>query len=86
MIEIKHNPTPREIAIFGLLWLLFFAGLGAIALWRPEALWVAVSFMGVATLIAWVGHPGERARQLVGLVLPTLLASVAGAVAGGVAS
>jgi hypothetical protein len=34
MIEIKQDVSPREIRIFGLLWLIFFAGIGALAIWR----------------------------------------------------
>ena len=34
MNEINYDPSPRDVRIFGLLWLLFFGALGGVVIWR----------------------------------------------------
>ena len=34
MIEIKQEVTPREIRIFGLLWLAFLGAVGGMSIWN----------------------------------------------------
>jgi hypothetical protein len=83
MIEIKTDPTPREVRIFGLLWLIFFAGIGAVAWWKPEGLVGAGVFLAVAWLISLIFNGNDRPRQLLGLFLPLLLGCTGWAVESG---
>jgi len=83
MIEIKTDPTAREVRIFGLLWLLFFGGVGAVAWWKPGGLIGAGSFLAVAWLISLIFNSSDRRLQLLGVLLPVLLGSTGAAVAYG---
>lgn len=76
MIEIKTDPTPREIRVFGLLWLAFFGALGAVAWWRPEGLLGAASVLGLAWLVSLVFNSSERRLQLAGVTLPALFGAI----------
>ena len=49
MIEIKKDVSAREIRFFGLLWLVFLGGLGALAIWKPGGLIGAA--LGVAACV-----------------------------------
>ena len=57
MIQVKTDPTPREVRTFGLLWLVFFAAVGGLSLWRPEGLVGA----GVVLSLAWIVMVGSFA-------------------------
>ncbi|MAE66216.1 MAG: hypothetical protein CMJ18_18250 [Phycisphaeraceae bacterium] len=65
-------PTPRDIRTFGLLWLIFFAGLGGIVWWKAGALVGAGIFLGAALLVSLVLNGAHRLRQLQGVFLPGL--------------
>ena len=84
MIEIKTDPTAREVRIFGLLWLLFFGGVGAVAWWKPGGLIGAGSFLAVAWLISLIFNNSDRRLQVLGVLLPVLLGSTGAAVEYGV--
>jgi hypothetical protein len=78
----ERQPTPREVRIFGLLFLPFAAALGELAVRRPHGL------VGTAVLFvfAWVTcltfQRGYRSRALSGLVLPAGLGLLGGALVG----
>ena len=84
MIEIKLDPSPREIRVFGGLCLLFFGAVGAVVLWRPEGLVGAAWILGTAWLVSLVFNSADRVRQLSGALLPALFAVAGGSVLRGV--
>ena len=57
LIKINRNPPRSQLAVFGLIWLVFFAGFGALMLWRgrPWSLvgpvWVMAA---VVPAIGWI--------------------------------
>jgi len=80
VIEVKRDPSPREIRIFGGLCLLFFGAVGAIVLWRPEGLLGAAMILGTAWLVSLVFNSEKRLLQLTGVLLPGLFALGGGSV------
>ena len=84
MIEINHNPSPREVRVCGGLCLLFFGAVGGIVLWRPEGLLGAATILGTAWLVSLVLNSEHRGRQLPGVLLPGLFALCGGSVRMGV--
>ena len=84
MIVINKNPSPREIRVFGGLCLLFFGAVGGVVLWRPEGLLGAATILGTAWLVSLIFNSEDRARQLLGLLLPGLFALSGGSVRLGV--
>jgi hypothetical protein len=52
MIEINKNPSRKELLWFGLLFLLFFGIIGALAYWKFQAPQVAYWIWGVAAVVA----------------------------------
>ena len=85
MIEIKTDPTPSEIRVFGLLWVIFFAGVGAVAWWKPAGLIGAAIFLSTAWLISLIFNRSDRRIQLLGVLIPLLLGSTGFAVENGIA-
>lgn len=84
MIEINQDVTPREIRIFGLLWPAFLGAVGGMAIWKPEGLIGAATFLGAAWLVSMVFNSADRAKQLLGLALPAGFALTGGAVRAGI--
>ena len=80
MIEINRNPTPREIAVFGGLCLVFFGFVGGMVLWRPEGLLAAALILTGAWLVSLVFNREDRLQQLSGVALPGLFALAGGSV------
>jgi hypothetical protein len=72
MIDVKHDPTPREVRIFGGLWLAFFLAVGALAAWRPDGLVGAGTFLTAAWLVSLALNRETRRLQLLGALLPAL--------------
>lgn len=77
MIDHNPNPTPREVAVFGALWLVFCGAAGLLSIWKPEALIGAATFLGLAWLVSLAANPAPRRRQLTGFVLPLAFALLA---------
>jgi hypothetical protein len=69
---VKLDPTPREVRVFGLLWLAFFGALGGVVLWRPRALVGAAAILGTAWLLSLVFNREDRLLQLAGVLLPAV--------------
>jgi hypothetical protein len=84
MIEIKTDPTPREVRVFGLLWLVFFAGIGAVCWWKPQGLVGASMILGVAWLVSLIFNPAPKKPQLLGILLPALFGTLGLSVQRGV--
>jgi hypothetical protein len=75
MIDAARPPTSRQLALFGLLWLLFFGLLAALSAFRPAGLRGAAAILGTAWLASLAFNREERRRQLLGLLLPALCAA-----------
>ena len=73
MIEVNREPSRRDVRIFGLLWPLFFGGLGVLVLWKPDGLVGGAVFLGSAWLVSLAFNGENRRLQLAGVFLPTLL-------------
>ena len=55
MIRIEHNPSRKQLALFGLLWLVFFSFWGAAA-WRDSGKnWLALLLWSIALVIPVAG-------------------------------
>jgi hypothetical protein len=77
MIEIKTEPSVRELRVFAVLWLVFWVVLGLIATTRPDALAVPAALTGGCLLasLAWNREVSGLGR-LWGLGFPLGLASL----------
>ncbi|HVZ93033.1 MAG TPA: SxtJ family membrane protein [Phycisphaerales bacterium] len=80
LIDIKSNPSTRDLRIFALMWLAFFAVLGVLALGKPSALFGAGVFTGTCFVISIAFNRDFPIRkQLMGLLIPTGLLAIGGA-------
>jgi len=67
MIEFNKDPSRRDLAVFGMLFGLFFAAAGTVALWQFEAPQVAYWVWGVAgtvTVVFWMAPPVRKPLYL----------------------
>ena len=55
MIPIEHNPSRRQLTVFGLLWLVAFGILGAMSCWKSGSLLKAGAFWTLGTVIPAAG-------------------------------
>jgi hypothetical protein len=55
MIRIEHNPSRRQLAVFGLAWLLVFSVLGAMAWWKTGTFETAGVFWAIGAAIPAAG-------------------------------
>jgi hypothetical protein len=74
MFPIERHPSPRQLATFGLLWLVFLAGWGEIAWWRIGSPWAAGVCWGLAVLVPVLGlvSPGVLRIVYLGMIYATL--------------
>lgn len=78
MIEINTNPTRRDLAIFGLIFLLFFALIGAMA-FKPQPLVVIACVLTCAVGVSLIFNDNSpRTRQLLGLLMPLAFGLIGG--------
>jgi len=84
ILNVKSNPTKRDITSFALLLVLFFGALGGVVLWRPGALVGAASFLTIAWLISLIFNRESWHLQILGVLLPLLFFTVGGPVQAGV--
>jgi hypothetical protein len=82
VIDVKLDPTPREVRVFGGLWLAFFAALAALVAWRPASLVGAGTFLALAWLVSLALNRENRRLQLLGALLPALFLAAGLAPAG----
>lgn len=79
MIDIKINPTARDLKIFGAMWLVFFIILGKIAFSTEHALLYAALFTGTCFLISIaLNNDFPKKTQLLGLIIPLTLLTIWG--------
>ena len=83
MIEINRDPQRRQVIVFGVLFLVFFGVVGALALGKPDGLVGAASFLTVAWVVSLVFNAENRLMQLLGVLIPALFAAAGGAVLWG---
>ena len=84
MTETNTNLSRRDLNLFGLILLLFFALLGAMALWKPQALVVAACVLTVAVVVSLIlNGSSPRPRQLLGFLLPAGMGLIGGSAAYG---
>lgn len=55
LIHIDHHPSPRQLRIFGIVWLAFFATAGGILLSRGSSAPVVTFVWGIAAGVPAVG-------------------------------
>ncbi|MBX3402491.1 MAG: hypothetical protein KF699_03665 [Phycisphaeraceae bacterium] len=71
MIDIKIDPSPRELRVFALLWALFFVVMGVIALSTETALLKIAAFTGACFVVSILLNTDFPKRaQLMGLCIP----------------
>ena len=79
VLDIRSEPTKRDLTIFGLLVAIFFALLAALAIGRPQTLWHAAIFTGCAVLVNLLFDRERRlATRLTGVTIPLLLVLIGG--------
>jgi hypothetical protein len=68
MIRIEHQPSRRQLAVFGLLWLAFFSILGWLAWRRTGSLAAAGAFWAIGAAIPAVGRAWPGGLRIVYLL------------------
>ncbi len=68
MIRIEHNPSRRQLTVFGLLWLVFFGILGVMAWWRTGSFVPAGWFWAIGALVPAIGLIWPRVLRIVYLL------------------
>lgn len=83
LFEVNTNPSDRDLKwAAGILW-LFGLCLAGIAWWKGAALLGLALALTVAWLISQVFNSEKRGQQLLGVVLPGMMAAIGGAVRAG---
>lgn len=81
------QPTDRDLRIFALLLLGFFAGLAALTRWRPDGLVVAAAVLGVAWIASLaLNRDLPWVTQRRGVLLPALFLAAGAPAAAGIAT
>jgi hypothetical protein len=55
VIQIEHNPSRRQLNVFGIIWLVFFGVVGGIATTNGGSMLVATVIWGLAVAVPVVG-------------------------------
>lgn len=77
MIEIKREPSKRDLRTFAVLWLAFFVVLGLIGRRGGDGLLAPAALAGVCWLASFAfNREWSRRMQLVGLLIPGVLAAL----------
>jgi len=77
VIDIKTDPTRKDLLVFAALWTLFFLVLGAIALGTETALLKMAGVTGACFLVSFaLNRDYPRRSQLLGLLIPLVLLGV----------
>lgn len=63
VIEINKNPSPKELAWFGVMFLAFFSLIGGVVWWRFEAQATAYTLWAVAAAIVAVYYVVPAAQK-----------------------
>lgn len=71
VIELKLDPTRRDLKLFGWLWLAFFGVVGGLVVWNPQSLIGAATFLTIAIAVSLaLNASAPRLRQCLGLLIP----------------
>ena len=74
MIDIKINPSKKDLLIFAFMWIAFFFVLARLAFWKPEALLMGSAVTGAAFLISIaLNNEQPKRAQLMGISIPLVL-------------
>lgn len=65
LMRINHNPSRRQLAIFGVCWLLFFGCIGIASLRRGDSWTTAAIVWAIAAIVPVVGWPLPKFMRLV---------------------
>jgi hypothetical protein len=65
LIRIDHHPTRRQLNVFGVLWLVFFAAVGGLVLWRTGSRSVAGTLWGLAVIVPAAGWAFPQVMRIV---------------------
>ena len=77
MVEVKTNPSRKDLVVFGVLWAVFFALLGRMAWYKPQGLVIAAMVTGGALLISLAFNREHSKRvQMHGVVIPLALVAL----------
>jgi len=68
MIQIEHNPSRRQLAVFGLMWFLFLSILGWMAWWRTGSFISACWFWAIGAAVPGMGLVRPGALRIVYLL------------------
>ena len=68
MIQIEHNPSRRQLTVFGLLWMLFFGILGCTAWWKTGSFVSAGWFWAIGAAVPAMGLVRPGALRIVYLL------------------
>lgn len=80
LIDIKINPSKKDLWVFAILWVIFFFVLAKMAFWKPEALLIGSAITGLAFLISITFNNDQpKKMQLIGVAIPLVLLSIGGA-------
>ena len=56
LIRINRNPSPRDLTLFGLLWLIFFGAFGALSFFKWDAAYAGLILWLLAIVIPALGR------------------------------
>lgn len=80
LIDIKINPSRKDLVVFAVLWVVFFFVLSRMAHWKPEALLIGAAVTGLAFLISIAFNSDQpKKMQLIGMAIPLTLLAIGGA-------
>lgn len=80
LIDIKINPSKKDLWVFAILWVAFFFLLSRMAHWKPEALLIGAAVTGLAFLISIAFNTDQpKKMQLIGVAIPLTLLAIGGA-------
>ena len=67
LIRIDHNPSGRQLKLFGLAWLIFVGVLAGVLFYKqaPAALaWTLTAMAGAVPVVGWIAPPVMRVVYL----------------------
>ena len=76
ILNLKKNPTERDITWFAVSLVLFFGALGGLALWSPDALVGVATFLSVAWLVSLIINRDSWHLQILGVLMPLLFFAI----------
>jgi hypothetical protein len=65
MIRIEHNPTRRQLTVFGWLWLVFFGILGGTSWWKTGAYETAGALWAMGAVVPAIGRVWPSTLRIV---------------------